>query len=49
MEIALQIGLCRGEAIDFGVVIDKGEVLALLTGIAGGIFFVSGIDMVCIL
>ena len=30
--------MCGRSAVDFGVVVDEGEVLALLIGISGGIF-----------
>ena len=38
MEVTLQIGLCRGSAVDFGVVVNEGKILALQIGIGGGIF-----------
>ena len=39
VKIALQVGLCGGIPVDFGIVIDKGKVLALLVGVSGGLFF----------
>ena len=38
MEVTLQIGVCGWSAVDFGAVVDEGEVLALLIGIGRGIF-----------
>ena len=37
-EVTLQIGVCGRSAVDFGVVVDEGEILALLIGIGGDIF-----------
>ena len=48
-EVTLQIGVCGRSAVDFGVVVDEGEILALLIGIGGDIFIRVRIDMVCIL
>ena len=35
-EVALQIGLCRRPAVNFGVVVNEGQVLALQVGIVRG-------------
>ena len=35
-EVALQIGVCGRSAVDFGVIVNEGQVLALQIGIVRG-------------